>query len=148
MPFSTIPVRTKGIPVDVSWWNALRAAGAAIELFLGAAFKQETTQSVANTQAATNVTGLSFDSTAVKSAIVPISVRRKTDSAENVATGFLHVHYKNLTSTWDLIPALPGDETGVTFTITAGGQIQYASDTLAGANYVGALTYKAITFAT
>jgi hypothetical protein len=108
---------------------------------------QETSFALANNQiVAANVTGLSFNSASYKSAHIYTEVRRKTDSNEAVSNGILRVMYKDSSSAWILIDELGGDDDGITFSITTGGQIQYTSNDLLGTNYSGKVTFKAITF--
>jgi hypothetical protein len=145
--FSSIPVRENGQKFFHTWFNSLRTAGIAVEGFFGTSFLTETTFTLANNQgAASNVTGLSFDSTSVKSAMIYCEVRRKTDSNEVISNGVLRVYYRDLTTTWELLNELGGDDDGVVFSITAAGQVQYTSSDLAGTSYTGKLTFKAVTF--
>lgn len=148
MSFSSTPVRTADTAYKTDHVNSLRTAGVAIEGFLGGGFMQETEFTINNSEAGpTDVTGLVLDKDDYTSAVVFAEIRRKTDSGEVVAVGKISLFYRFATSTWDLVTDLPGDETGVTLTVTAAGQVQYASDTLAGANYSGTLKFKAISFA-
>lgn len=148
MSFSSVTVRENGQRVDYSWWNSLRTAGAAVEAFLGAGFISETPFAIANGQAsAANITGLAFSSAAYKGALITMEVRRKTDSSEVIDHGMWTARYKDSTSSWELLRVVGGgDETGVTLSITAGGQVQYTSDTLSGANYSGTFKFRAMTF--
>lgn len=147
MSFESIALRENGQKILYSWFNALRTAGVAIESFLGSSFIAETEATIANGQGgATDVTGLLLDSAEVGSAIISTEIRRKTDSNESVSVGHLLARYLEATSTWAIEDVLSGDASGVTFSITAGGQVQYTSDTLAGTNYAGTMKFKAITF--
>jgi len=146
MKFSEIPVRAAGA-VNVSWWNALKTAGEAIEGFLGTGLVAETAFTVANNQVgAASVTGLVVDKTLYKSAKAFVEVRRKTDTNEVVCNGLLTLIYRDLTSAWEVVESWDGDAHGLTLTITAGGQVQYASDNMSGANYTGKLKFKLMTF--
>jgi hypothetical protein len=146
MNFSQVPIRTYGV-TDPSWWNSLRAAGVSLMNLLGGGYIEETSFAIANNNATpANVTGLSVASASYKGALVMASIRRYTDSSEVSAIGFLHLSYRVKSSTWDLTPDLPGDATGVTFSITAAGQVQYVSDNLAGANYYGNMNFKLLSF--
>lgn len=109
----------------------------------------ETTFTIANNQAsAASVTGLDLDESIYKSYIIFAEVRRKTDSSEVVSVGQIMAFYYDSTSSWleNIIDQLSGDDDGVTFSITAAGQIQYVSDNMAGSNYSGQMTFKAIGF--
>src|SRR4051794_3884418 len=129
--FSVIPLRANGQKFYYHWFNALRNAGVAIESFLGAAYLVETSFTVANSQgSAANVTGLSFSSLTAQSVHIYAEVRRKTGTNEVISSGRLIAVYRQLTSAWDLLDELSGDDDGVVFSITSGGQVQYISDTL------------------
>ena len=147
MAFSDVPVRLNGQTFEVSWVNLLRTAGIAVESLLGTGYLGETEASIANGQgSAANVTGLVFASASVKGAFIFGSVQRKTDSADAYALDILYAAYNSRTSTWDITPVVAGGYSGLTYTITAAGQIQYTSDTLAGGSYTGVIRFKAITF--
>lgn len=109
-------------------------------------FKVETSSSVtiANNQAvAANVTDLILDGAEVRSALVEYSLYRKTDTNEVLQSGIFRVQYKPIEMTWLLgAESYLGDNAGVTFSITSGGQVQYVSDDLTGTNYVGNLKYN------
>lgn len=145
MAWTTLIIRTPG-KVNVSWWNTLRAAIVELQNFVGLAGVPLTGFTIANNQvAAANVTGLLFSSAANLAANIEVSIRRKTATAlsEVVATGFLSVTYREQSSLWEVTPILNGDDTGVTFSITAGGQVQYTSTNIAGTSYVGKMSFKA-----
>lgn len=107
----------------------------------------ETSFSVANNvAAAADVTGLSFSSAISTGAKVIAEARRKTDSSEVTSIVEIDVRYQESTSDWGIDWAERGDDSGLDFSITAAGQVQYTSDDLTGANYSGTLKFKSITF--
>lgn len=152
MAFSDIPLRENGIKILFGWFDVIRSAGVALEAkvtsFLGANVIAQTTATIANNQAsAANVAGLLLDSTKGKVAHIYAHVRRKTDDGEKVAGGMLTALYRESTALWDVEPvdAISGDDDGVVFSIVAGtGQVQYASDNMAGANYAGSISFRAM----
>jgi hypothetical protein len=147
MSFGAITDRANGANIPASWFNTLRDAGVALENFLGGGFVAETSFTIANIQVApANVTGLVFNSASYKGAQVFVEVRRRTGTNESVSIGRLLLFYRENTAAWDLVDELGGDDDGVTFTITAGGQVQYISDNMSGSGYVGTMKFKAITF--
>lgn len=147
MSFTSIPERTNGQKIFYDWFNSLRTAGIAVETFLGGGYVGETSFTIANNQgAAANVTGLVFASASYKAAHIFVKIQRKTDSSETVSVGVLKVMYRTATTTWEILDELGGDFTGVTFSITAGGQVQYTSTNQAGTNYTGTMKFKALTF--
>ena len=148
MSFATIPVRANGQKFFHDWFNSLRAAGVDIETFLGTGFLPEESFTLANNQVgAANITSLLFDPAETKAVHIYVEVRRTTSINELISTGRICLFYRALTTTWEIIDELSGDEDGVVFTITAGGQVQYTSSSLAGTGYVGTMKFKAITFA-
>lgn len=106
----------------------------------------QTTFSVANNQVSVaNVIGLAFDSASVRSAKIQYSLYRVTNSNELAETGEIYLIYKNNANTWTLSRQFFGDDAGVTFSITSGGQVQYTSTNVAGTSYSGELTFRAQT---
>lgn len=103
-----------------------------------------TTFAFANGQgSAANVTGLSVSSASLKMAEVTFHVHRKTATNEVRCTTKLYLLYKELTSTWVIGEQVNfGDDPGIVFTITAGGQVQYTSDTLAGSGYTDDSSFR------
>jgi hypothetical protein len=147
MSFSDVPVRQNGQLFEVSWVNLLRTAGVAVEGLLGSGFLGETSATINNGQvSAADITDLIFASASVKGAFVFGSVQRKTDSADAYALDILYAAYNSRTSTWSVTPVVAGGYSGITYSITAAGQLQYTSDTLAGGSYTGVIRFKAITF--
>lgn len=90
---------------------------------------------------------LLLDSTQYKTVRIFYEISRKTGTNELVANGELVCVYHANTNTWSLSPGFwDGDpDYGVTFSITAGGQIKYTSTNLAGTNYVGYLLVREFT---
>jgi hypothetical protein len=104
----------------------------------------DTAFSFANNQsAAANVTGFAFANATVRSfkALVSVSVDATTDLFEVVEIEGIHKG-----SEWDYSISTAGDVTGVVFSITSAGQIQYTSPSFAG--FVsGTIKFRALTTA-
>jgi hypothetical protein len=111
-------------------------------------FKVDTSDSVtiANNQSvAANVPDLILDGSQIRSALIEYSLYRKTDTNEVLQSGSFRVQYKPIEMTWLLgAESYLGDNAGVTFSITSGGQVQYVSDDLTGTNYEGNLKYNVL----
>lgn len=113
---------------------------------------KETSFSLLNNQSATDVTGLLFSSASHHRAKIEFAIRRRDDSAEQDCAGVIYAIYKEDAGTWDLSVEFSGDAEGgqpcgVTFTITAAGQIQYATADFnggVGANYAGYLRFDVV----
>jgi hypothetical protein len=105
-----------------------------------------TSFTVANNQSsAANVTGASFDTSQVRSFIMQYSIYRSTSTNELSEVGHLYGTYKSTAGTWDLAQTYSGSS-GVTFTITSAGQIQYTSTNVSGSSYSGKMKFKATAF--
>ncbi len=138
--FAAIAVRANNSPVDAGWWNILRSAGVALEALFGAGYITTTTFAIANNQSSpANVTGLLFSSATARSSITEYQIRRVTTgggATEVVERGSLIATYNTLAATWSLANlGSGGDLGGLTFTITSGGQVQYASDNMSAGTY-------------
>lgn len=103
---------------------------------------------LANNQiVAADVTGLVFDKTKFTSAEIIFEVYRKDGAQENMAIQKLVAVWKPVANTWILLgPNEFGDDMGVTWSITAVGQVKYQSTNYGGGSYVGTLKTKVTRF--
>lgn len=102
---------------------------------------------IANNQvSAANVTALVLNSATIRSGTVEYYVYRIFDSgAQEVAeAGNLYFLYHDLSGSWTVSQVGNGiGSTGVLFTITAGGQVQYtSSDLTPSSGYSGSMKYR------
>lgn len=91
-----------------------------------------------------DVVGLIFNPAQVRSAVVEYSVYRTTDTNELSETGELFLVYKNggtIGSKWSIGRMFFGDDSGIVFTMSDSGQIQYTSTNVTGANYSGTMHF-------
>lgn len=111
----------------------------------------ETTFTIANNTADAAVSGLAFNTGAVRSAEIAYSIYRTTDSVTSgvVEAGTMIAVYDDNAaagSKWQLaIGPFSGPGAGVTFTITDAGQVKYTSTNMAGASYSGEMRFRAKT---
>lgn len=98
-----------------------------------------------NVAAPTNVTGAAFDTASVRSFILQYSIYRSSSTTETSEVGELLGTYKSTAATWELAQYNAGTS-GVIFTITNAGQIQYVSSNFGGINYSGKLKFSAKAF--
>lgn len=111
----------------------------------------EKTFTLVNNQAsAADVTGLVFDLRQTSQAIVEYLVQRITTSTgatELVESGIFIVSYMPTSATWELhsVSADTPDNSGVTFSVTSAGQVQYTSTNITGTASISKLTYRART---
>ena len=107
----------------------------------------QTTFNIANNQtSSTDVTGLVFSTATVRSALVDYSIYIVTSSNEKAEKGQLELIYKNgatVGQKWSIGQVFFGDDSGVRFTMTDAGQIQYTSSNIAGTSYVGTMHFEA-----
>jgi hypothetical protein len=94
-----------------------------------------------NQTSASNVTGLLVDEATGRSVKIEYSIiRHHTDYKHEIGTFFLY--YNPVSAAWNLVAeTFGGLEAGVTFSITAGGQVQYVSSNLAGTLVTSTLKY-------
>lgn len=97
-------------------------------------------QSVNNNEATLqNVTGVVFNKADYKAAKFDFDLHRQTDSSNEQEIGTIYVTHDTADDVWRLALTSNLDDAGVTFSITSGGQVQYVSDDLTGANYASTL---------
>ncbi len=86
------------------------------------------TASLTNNQSsAANISGLSFNTSLIRSAEIDITVRRTAVGVELSEMFKILVVYESTAAAWLLSEESVGDASGITFSITAAGQIQYVS---------------------
>jgi hypothetical protein len=86
-----------------------------------------------NQSSPANVTSLSFNPASIRAAFVEYYVQRTKSGEELSEAGHLYLIYNDLAADWDIIQVGANVETtGITFTVTAGGQVQYTSTNYAG----------------
>jgi len=127
-------IEDQGIALVKGTQNQLLAAVKSLIGFGGT----ELQQVINNTQASPlDITGLLFSSATLKGAQFDYEIHRQTDSGHVVESGTGFLTFRTPTNTWDFSQQTQFDDSGVTLSVTSGGQVQYVSDTLAGTTYVG-----------
>lgn len=141
------PVQGDNPPWGESLTTAFEALATIVATLSGTGDILTTSFTVANNIAsATNITGLSFDTSVVRSAIVYYSIYRSTLTPTEVSEcGQLILTYSSIANTWEMVQFGVG-LSGVNFTITTAGQIQYTSTNLIGSSYSGKLKFNAKSF--
>jgi len=100
---------------------------------------------IANNQSsATNITGLLFNPASFRSVKIDYAIYRQTDTASSAVAqvGQLKFVYNTQATQWFMSDDYAGQDSGVEFSITSAGQIQYTSTNISGTNYVGTLKYS------
>ena len=100
-----------------------------------------------NISVAKDITGLNFNSDSVSHGIVEFFIQRVTTgtgATELITSGLFHVVYKPTTSAWALtVIGTPGPSiSGITFSITAAGQVQYTSSNITGTASISKISYR------
>ena len=113
----------------------------------------ETLFTIANNQAvAADITGLQFNKSQISAAFIDFLVQRVTTSTgavELLEAGHLTAVYEPTSLSWSLVEVSVNspDNSGVTFSITATGQMQYTSSSITGTASISRVVYRARTLA-
>ncbi len=97
-----------------------------------------------NVTAATSITGLLFNPASVLAFTLEYTISRATSSTTVCSVGRFRGVYNSLSLTWSFSDDYAGQDVGIAFSITAGGQVQYTSTSLAGTGHVGQLKYVSL----
>lgn len=105
-----------------------------------------------NVASAADVEGLQVNSQKINQVIIEYVIQRITTSTgatELIESGLKIAVYKPVAASWSLVTiGTPGpDGSGVTLSITAGGQVRYTSTNITGTPSVSKITYRARTLA-
>ncbi len=100
-----------------------------------------------NQSTAIDIEGLNFDSAFVSQGIVDFLIQRITTGTganELIASGTFHVVYKPISNSWALVMiGTPGPSTsGITFSITAIGEVRYISSNITGTASISRIVYR------
>ena len=99
---------------------------------VGAGVRNKTIFSFVNNQAsATDVTGVLLDSSADTAATIRYAIKRE-GTADLFEHGRMEATWTG--AAWDLVQEYSGDDSGVSFSMTAAGQLQYTSTDNAGSS--------------
>ena len=95
---------------------------------------------LANNTADQVITGLVFDKTLYKGAVIFMDIHRETDSSNVQETLIIAVNHDPKDDVWRLSVLITGlDDAGTTFNITSAGQVRATTNDLTGTNYDGQL---------
>ena len=145
---SGIPTRGNGkTEIDASWWNIIKDRLLEIvqELFLGPALTSPFT--IANGQDSyAEIDGVSLDSDSYTTVCVLYEIARSTDLSSRFEVGELVCHFDGTYWHYTRIIRLGTDSLNIEdgLRVTAGGAIEYMSDTISGDDYLGQIQIKTI----
>lgn len=102
-----------------------------------------------NLAVAEDIVGLSFNSKVVSQAVVDYYIQRVTNSNEVITSGTFHAVFKPSANNWALVTmGTPGpNSSGITFSISTAGQVQYTSSNVIGTVSISKITWRARTLA-
>jgi len=92
-----------------------------------------------------DVTGVLIDKVDFKAAKLEFDLHRQTDSSNTQEIGTVYLSHDTADDAWRISLTSVLDDAGVTFSVTAAGQLQYVSTNIAGANYASTLKITGIT---
>lgn len=139
----SIPEQGQDAPWGEDLTSYLQALGAVAQTVSGTGDIGTTSFTIANNQSSVaNVTGCSFDTATVRSAIIQYSIYRSSSTTEMSEAGHIYATYKSTAGTWEIAQSYVGTS-GVTFTMTNAGQLQYVSTNFGGTGYVGKMKFSA-----
>lgn len=142
----SIPSQGESPPWGQELSDLLTALVGVVNSTSGSADILLTSFNVANNVASVaNVTGATWDTSQVRSFIMEYSIYRSTTTTEESEVGNLYGTYKSSSGSWDLSETY-GGSSGIVFSITPSGQLQYTSSNLSGTGYSGKLKFKATAF--
>ena len=114
----------------------------AIQILIATGGLNQSSFTVANNVAApANVTGMVFAKATVKAVRMFVDIFRRDDVDNFIETGELYVVHNTETDLWEISFSSKFDDTGLVFSVTAGGQVQYTSTDMAGGNYSGTMKW-------
>lgn len=133
-----------------SWGEELNdyllALGDAFATLVGPGDIEQTEAIIVNNQVSSaNVIGLSFDNATVRSAFIDYAIYRETSTTVQTEEGTMILGYdatRPVGLNWELQRECINDS-GVEFTVTDAGQVQYTSDNMGGSNYNGTVRFRA-----
>ena len=106
----------------------------------------ETQATILNAEAGpTDIVGLVLNSAEFHNATFRYTFLRTTSTQEKKETGKITLQFKPTAGTWSMSRVTDSGAAGIVLTVVPGtGQVQYSSDDLTGAAYVGFIKFKTI----
>jgi predicted nucleic acid-binding Zn-ribbon protein len=90
-----------------------------------------------------NIVGMLFNMATYDAVIIDFAIFRKTDSNNKYSSGQIAVVYSAAINSWRIEKISEAlDYSGVTFAVTALGQVSYTSSDITGVNYTGKMKYS------
>jgi hypothetical protein len=95
-----------------------------------------------------DIVGLTFGKAGVSKAVIEYLVQRVSSSSELIESGVMHAVYMPDSDDWELVViGTPGpDDAGITFDITATGQVRYQTTNQAGTIELSRIAWRVLSF--
>lgn len=142
-----IPKPAAPAPWGEELHDYLKALGEAYSTLVGVGDISETSATITNNQSsAADVLGLAFDSAQVRSANIAYQITRTTSTTTRIESGMLTIFFdtsRSVGEKWVLQREAVGTDSGVEFTVTDAGQVQYTSDNMGGTGHSGIIKFEA-----
>lgn len=140
----TLPDQSENEPWGADLSDLIEALVEVANASVGAGDILATTSSITNNVSSpTNVSGLQFDIATILSSVITYTIYRSSATEEFTESGTLILTYLPDNNEFDLAQRFGGTSSGVDFTITGSGQIQYTSSNMNATNYTGSIDFFA-----
>jgi hypothetical protein len=141
-----LPTQGDNPPWGESLSNIITALASVVNSTTGPSDILVTSFALTNNQSSpANVIGAAFNTASVRSAIISYSLYISTSTNELSECGQIYCTFKSTAGSWELAQNYVGIS-GVVFSITNAGQIQYTTTNVSGINYSGKMKFKASAF--
>lgn len=111
----------------------------AVKLLIGFGGDAQLNIALPNNSGPFDATGLLFNKVNTKAAHISVDIERSTDTQNKQEIGTIFVTHDTRDDLWRISVSSNLDNAGVTFTITAAGQVRALTNNLTGTTYVGEL---------
>lgn len=140
IPFADPVVESEKLTLSRSWQQFFRK----IQDLIDYNSDEQSFALVNNQVAAADITPLTFDKRYTSYVIIDYVIQRTSSSAELIQTGILMAAYKPRANTWSIreYGTSGPDASGVTFSITSSGQVQYTTSNQAGTIALSRIVFR------
>lgn len=114
--------------------------------YLGGGYIPQTDGIIGSGQSGTSLAALLFNQTLYRAVHISAYIHRQDSSQEAAAWYDLYLRWNVGAAQWRLVQVYQGDDVGVDFAVSAGGQVSYSSSTFPGTGHAGTIKFKAETF--
>ncbi|MEO0273436.1 MAG: hypothetical protein ABIM30_10225 [candidate division WOR-3 bacterium] len=98
-----------------------------------------------NVTTPSDVLGMQFSNANTRSARVTYQVKRQVTGNILIQSGTLYLDWNPQTSSWTITEDFTAGNAGITFSVTASGQVRYTTTNMTGSGYQGEISFSAKT---